>query len=89
MKSFLRSFALYLSLLWHIQKFQFLAKLMATSIAKLLDNNVVDELCSGELNVAYCRDLEWKLPTPPPPTTKNDLKKNLKHSVKLFTEPQN
>jgi hypothetical protein len=49
-------------LLWHVQKFQFLAKAKATSTGKLLDslprNNVVIELCSREFSVAYCRDLE-------------------------------
>jgi hypothetical protein len=67
MKSFLRSFALYL---WYEQKFQFLAKVKATSTSKLLDslsrNDAWAELCSGEFNVAYCRDLEWKLSPPPP-----------------------
>jgi hypothetical protein len=47
-------------LLWHVQKFQFLAKVKAISTGKLLDslprNNAVVELCSGEFNVAYCRD---------------------------------
>jgi hypothetical protein len=49
-------------LLWHIQKFQFLAKVKATSTGKLLDslprNDVMVELSSGEFNVAYCRDPE-------------------------------
>jgi hypothetical protein len=48
-------------LLWHVQKFQFLAKLKATSTGKLLDGlprNAVVELCSGEFNVAYCCDPE-------------------------------
>jgi hypothetical protein len=47
-------------LLWHVQKFQFLAKAKATSTGKLLDslprNDAMVELCSGEFNVAYCRD---------------------------------
>jgi hypothetical protein len=47
-------------LLWHVQKFQFLAKVKATSTGKLLDslprNNAVVELCCGEFNVAYCFD---------------------------------
>jgi hypothetical protein len=41
-----------------------------TSTGKLLDslprNNVPAELCSGGFKVAYCNDLEGKLPTPPP-----------------------
>jgi hypothetical protein len=49
-------------LLWHVQKFQFLAKMKATSTGKLLDslprNDAVAELCSGKFNVASCRDLE-------------------------------
>jgi hypothetical protein len=57
-------------LLWHVQKFQFLAKVKATSTGKLLDslprNDAVVELCSGQFNVAYCRDPDRKLPTPPP-----------------------
>jgi hypothetical protein len=44
-------------LLWYVQKFQFLAKVKSTSTGKLLD----------KFNVIYCRDPEWKLPTPPPP----------------------
>jgi hypothetical protein len=46
--------------LWHVQKFQFLAKGKATSTGKLLDslprNNAVVELFSGEFSVAYCCD---------------------------------
>jgi hypothetical protein len=42
-------------LLWHIQKFHFLAKVYATSTGKLLyrlpRNDTVVELCSGEFNV--------------------------------------
>jgi hypothetical protein len=42
----------------------------ATSTGKLLDslprNDAVVELYIGEFNVAYCRDPEWKLPTPSP-----------------------
>jgi hypothetical protein len=49
-------------LLWYVQNFQFLAKVKATSTGKLLDslprNDAVAELCSGELNVAYCCNLE-------------------------------
>jgi hypothetical protein len=50
-------------LLWHVQKFQFLAKMKATSTGKLLDslprNGAVAELCCfGKFNVAYCRDPE-------------------------------
>jgi hypothetical protein len=49
-------------LLLHVQKFQFLAKVKATSTGKLLDslprNDGVVELCSGEFNVAYCFDPE-------------------------------
>jgi hypothetical protein len=49
-------------LLWHVQTFQFLAKVKATSTDKLLDslprNDAVVELCSGEFNVAYCCDPE-------------------------------
>jgi hypothetical protein len=49
-------------LLWHVQKFQFLAKVKETSTGKLLEslprNDAVVELCSGEFNVAYCRDPE-------------------------------
>jgi hypothetical protein len=45
-------------LLWHVQKFQFLAKVKAISTGKLLDsllrNDAVVELCSGKFNVAYC-----------------------------------
>jgi hypothetical protein len=50
------------SLLWHVQKFQFLAKVEATSTGKLLDslprNNAVAVLCSGEFKVACCCDPE-------------------------------
>jgi hypothetical protein len=49
-------------LLLRVQMFQFLAKVEATSTGKLLDslpsNDAVVELCSGEFNVANCRDLE-------------------------------
>jgi hypothetical protein len=50
-------------LLWHVQKFQFLAKEKATSTGKLLDSlsrkGAVVELCSGEFIVAkYCCDPE-------------------------------
>jgi hypothetical protein len=49
-------------LLWHVQKFQFLVKLNATSTGKLLDslprNNAVVSLSSGEFNVAFCHDPE-------------------------------
>jgi hypothetical protein len=31
-------------------------------------NETMAELCSGEFNVAYCCDPEWKLPTLPPLT---------------------
>jgi hypothetical protein len=41
---------------------QFLAKVKASSTGKLLDSlpriDTVAELCSGKLNVAYCRDPE-------------------------------
>jgi hypothetical protein len=51
---------------------QFLAKVKATSTGKLLyclsRNDAVAELCSGKFNMAYCRDPEWKLPTPKPPS---------------------
>jgi hypothetical protein len=51
-------------LLWHVQKFQFLAKVKATSTGKLLDslprNDAVVELCSCEFNVAYFHDMEKK-----------------------------
>jgi hypothetical protein len=44
-------------------------KVKAISTGKLLDslprNDAVAELCSGKFNVAYCYDLELKLPTPP------------------------
>jgi hypothetical protein len=66
MISFVRSFELYLCF-GNVQKFQFLVKGKAPSTGKLLDslprNNA--GLCSGEFHVAYCNDLEWKLPTPP------------------------
>jgi hypothetical protein len=50
-------------LLWHVQKFQFLEKVKATSTGKLLfdrlpRNDAGVELYSGEFNVAYCRDPE-------------------------------
>jgi hypothetical protein len=49
-------------LVWHVQQFQFLAKVKAASTSKLLDslprNDTVVELCSGEFNVADCRDQE-------------------------------
>jgi hypothetical protein len=49
-------------LLWYVQKFQFFAKVKATSTGKLLDslprNDAVAELCSGEFNVTYCHDQE-------------------------------
>jgi hypothetical protein len=49
-------------LLWYAQKFQFCAKVKVTSTGKLLDslhrNNAVVEQCSGEFNVAHCRDPE-------------------------------
>jgi hypothetical protein len=49
-------------LLWHVHKFQFLAKVNATSTGKLFDslprNDAVVELCSGEFNVTFCRDPE-------------------------------
>jgi hypothetical protein len=52
------------------RSYQFLAKMKATRTGKLLDslpqNHAMAELCFGKLNVAYCRDLEGKLPTPPP-----------------------
>jgi hypothetical protein len=58
-------------LLWHVQNFQFLVKVKATSTGKLFDNlpknDAMFELCSGEFNVAYCRDPQRKLPTPSPP----------------------
>jgi hypothetical protein len=45
---------------WHVQKFQYLAKVKTTSTCKLLDslvmNGAVAELCSGKFNVAFCRD---------------------------------
>jgi hypothetical protein len=54
-------------LLWHVQKFQFLAKEKVTSSGKHLPRNGgAAELCSGKFIVAYCRDAEWKLPIPPP-----------------------
>jgi hypothetical protein len=41
---------------------QFLAKVKTTSIGELLDslprNDAVVELCSGKLDVAYCREPE-------------------------------
>jgi hypothetical protein len=43
-------------LLWYVQKFQFRAKVKATSTGKLLNSlsriNAVAELCSGKFNVA-------------------------------------
>jgi hypothetical protein len=48
--------------LWYVQKFQFLAKVKATSTGKLIDSlpraDAVAELCSGKFNVGYCRDPE-------------------------------
>jgi hypothetical protein len=42
-------------LLWHVQKFQFLAKVKATISGKLLDtlprNDAMVDLCSGKFNV--------------------------------------
>jgi hypothetical protein len=53
-------------LLWHVQKFQFLAKVKANSTGKLHDslprNDAVVELFSGEFSVAYRRENY-----PPPP----------------------
>jgi hypothetical protein len=49
-------------LLWHVQKFHFLAKVNATSPGQLLDsllrNDAAVGLCPGEFNEAYCRDPE-------------------------------
>jgi hypothetical protein len=49
-------------LLWHVQKFHFLAKVAAINTGKLLDsrlrNNAVAELCSGKCNVAFNCDPE-------------------------------
>jgi hypothetical protein len=68
MKSFLRSFVLYLCFDMY-RRYQFLAKMKATSTGKLLDilprNDAVVDLCSGTFNLAYWRDSVCKLPTPP------------------------
>jgi hypothetical protein len=57
-------------LLWHVQKFQFLVEVKATSTGKLLDslprNNGMADLCSGQFNLACCRVPDGTLPTPPP-----------------------
>jgi hypothetical protein len=49
-------------LLWHVQKFQFLVKVNATSTGKMPDslprNDAVVDLSSSEFNVACCHDLE-------------------------------
>jgi hypothetical protein len=39
------------------------------------------ELCSGEFNVAYCRDPKWKLPTPPP-----GIQPQLQHTGSLTSD---
>jgi hypothetical protein len=49
-------------MLWHVQYFQFLAKLEATRTGKLLDslpwNDVVAELATSIFYVTYSRDPE-------------------------------
>jgi hypothetical protein len=68
-KFFLRSLILYLCS-GMCRSNQFIAKLKAIiGTGKLLDSlprsDAMAELCSCKFNVAYCHDLEWKLPTQP------------------------
>jgi hypothetical protein len=60
---------LYLTLLWHVLKFQFLAKVKATATGKFLDSwrqRIMWWLNCALLKIkmANCSDLEGKLPSP-------------------------
>jgi hypothetical protein len=76
LKSFLRSVALYLCSgmygpLSSLRNWKQL-ELVNCLTASLPRNNLLAELCSGIFNEAYCRDPEWKLPTPPPILIKHE-----------------
>jgi hypothetical protein len=54
-------------LLWHVQKYcQFHEKVKASCTGKVFvslpRNNAVTELCSAEFDMAYCRNMDGKLP---------------------------
>jgi hypothetical protein len=57
---------------WYIINHQhrFDSQMVQVSNGKLLDSlpksDAEAELCSGKFQVAYCHDLEWKLPIPQP-----------------------